>query len=127
MTRLKQFNNDEFKKGTFVVDPPGCGCTDCLMGYSTPDDELNQDAVMAAMILGFEVIDRRHDDRAIRNIGGFTTSNATVNVQTGVTSDRVSLEVLDGDMAKAHMTPKQARSLARLLAEAAASIEAKGR
>lgn len=59
MTRIHQFNNDEFLKGTFVVDPAGCGCTDCIMGYSTPEDELDQATVLTAQVLGFEFIDRR--------------------------------------------------------------------
>lgn len=59
MTKLAQFNNDEFKPYMFVVDPAGCGCTDCILGYSTPEDGLDQATVYAAWVLGFRFIDRR--------------------------------------------------------------------
>lgn len=59
MTAIRQFNNDEFRKGTFVVDPAGCGCTDCQLGYSTPEDELNSEQIVAAFLYDFEFVDRR--------------------------------------------------------------------
>lgn len=62
MTSLHQFNNTEFHANTFVIDPKGCGCTDCQLGYSTPANELNVEQVLAAYILGFKLVDRRNDD-----------------------------------------------------------------
>jgi hypothetical protein len=62
MTKLRQFNNHEFRPGTFVVDPAGCGCTDCMMGYSTPADELTLDQIAQAILHGLDnLIDRRNE------------------------------------------------------------------
>lgn len=69
MTQIRKFNNDEFRPRTFVIDPKGCGCTDCGMGYSTPANELTVKQILAAYILGFELIDRRNaDDKSVIHI-----------------------------------------------------------
>lgn len=60
MTKIHQFNNEEFQPGIFVVDPAGCGCTDCILGYATPADELQDDQLAAAIGVGLKLIDRRN-------------------------------------------------------------------
>lgn len=71
MTRLdKRFDqNNDFPHDIFVIDPPGCGCTDCLMGYSTPITQVNsRDLAAAVCYLKMEVVDRT---------GGYLTDGLT--------------------------------------------------
>jgi hypothetical protein len=59
MTKLSNRFESEFESDAFVIDPPTCGCTDCLMGYSTPLDEVRiGDLLTAVLDFGMEIVDR---------------------------------------------------------------------
>lgn len=59
MTTLRVRFESEFEPDMFVIDPAGCGCTDCLMGYSTPLNEVDVEVLLTALLdYGMRVIDR---------------------------------------------------------------------
>lgn len=59
MTDLSKRFESDFEPNVFVIDPPGCGCTDCIMGYSTPMDQANVEAVLTAVLdFNMTIVDR---------------------------------------------------------------------
>jgi hypothetical protein len=59
MTKLNKRFESEFKPDVFVIDPAGCGCTDCIMGYSTPLNEVDvSDLLTAVLDFKMEIHDR---------------------------------------------------------------------
>lgn len=64
--RLRDSDRD-FVVGTFVIDPAGCGCTDCIVGESTPLDRVRGEDLLAAFATGkVTVLDRTGDRRNAR-------------------------------------------------------------
>jgi len=59
MTKLRVRFESEFPPDLFVIDPVGCGCIDCGMGYSTPLNEVDVEVLLTATLdFGMRVIDR---------------------------------------------------------------------
>ena len=59
MTRLPPREESDFPANLFVVDPEGCGCTDCILGWSTPFDLLSVENLLEAVLMGLRLVDRR--------------------------------------------------------------------
>jgi hypothetical protein len=59
MTKLNKRFESEFNSDVFVIDPAGCGCMDCLNGYSTPLDEVDVGVLLTGVLdFKMEIHDR---------------------------------------------------------------------
>lgn len=66
MTALRKRFESDFGPTSFVIDPAGCGCTDCLVGYSTPLDDVRVAVLLTAVLdLGMHIVDRTGRERGV--------------------------------------------------------------
>lgn len=64
MTDLRKRFESDFDPASFVIDPPGCGCTDCIIGWSTPLDAVRVDVLLTATLdFQMNVVDRSSRER----------------------------------------------------------------
>lgn len=48
----------DFDADALGIDPVGCGCTDCLVGYSVPFDSPRMNALADAYVAGRRIVNR---------------------------------------------------------------------
>jgi len=54
-----QSRKSEFEENGVGIDPAGCGCTDCLVGNSYPEDAIDAAVILEAMAFNLPIYDRR--------------------------------------------------------------------
>lgn len=64
-----RFNSDDRAGWPIAIDPPGCGCTECIIGQYKPLDEATQEQIVD-MLTG----------RIGNNLGSWENENTSVEV-----------------------------------------------
>jgi hypothetical protein len=50
----------EFKENAIAIDPAGCGCRECLVGSSFPENVVSHEMLLEAIVYQRPIIDRRN-------------------------------------------------------------------
>lgn len=77
MTDLSKRHTSNFPPNLFVIDPADCGCTDCIIGASTPANQLSKDQTLQAMLLSMTLVDRRTAYEKSQTLSSLTDDQRT--------------------------------------------------